>query len=190
MLKIAIIIGSTRPNRNGEAVGKWVYELAAKRSDASFELIDLETVNLPFLDEPLSPAMHQYSKQHTKDWAARIDPFDAFIFVTAEYNHGIPAALKNALDFIYREWNNKAAGFVGYGNSGGSRAIEQLRLVMGELQVADIREQVGLSIYTDFVNYKEFKPAALHEKKLNSMIDQLLSWGEALKTVRDKASQH
>ena len=114
MLKIAIIIGSTRPGRNGEAVAKWVYEIAQKRSDAEFELVDIKDFNLPLLDEPVPAAMGNYSKPHTKAWAAKIDSFDGYVFVTPEYNHGMNGALKNAIDFLYREWNNKAAGFVGW----------------------------------------------------------------------------
>lgn len=186
MLKVAVIIGSTRPGRNGEAVGKWVYEVAKQRTDATYELIDLLEVNLPLLDEPNSPAMQKYTKQHTKDWSARIAPFDAFVFVTAEYNHGVPAALKNALDFLYKEWNNKACGFVAYGNAGGARAVEHLRATVAELQMADVREQVALSLFTDFENYSVFKPAPFHEKKLNSLLDQLVSWGTAMKQVREQ----
>jgi len=184
MIRIAIIIGSTRPGRNGEAVGKWVFELASKRTDAEYELVDLMDVNLPLLDEPVPPSRNQYSKQHTKDWATKIASFDAFVFVTAEYNHGIPGALKNAIDFIYKEWNNKAAGFVSYGSAGGVRAVEQLRQVMAELQIADVREQVVLSLATDLENYHVFKPAAFHEKKLDSMLNQLIAWGTAMKSLR------
>jgi NAD(P)H-dependent FMN reductase len=122
MIKVAIIIGSTRPGRIGEGVGKWVYEIASKRTDASFELVDLAEVNLLLLDEPFPPAMHRYTKEHTKAWSEKVTSFDGFIFVTPEYNHGVPAALKNALDFLYVEWNNKVAGFIGYGNTGGARS--------------------------------------------------------------------
>ena len=186
MINVAIILGSTRPGRNGEAVAKWVYELAGRRSDAKFELVDIRDFNLPLLDEPVPPSMGRYSKEHTKAWAARIAPFDAFVFVTPEYNHGTCGALKNAIDFLYAEWNNKAAGFVGYGSAGGVRAVEQLRLIMGELQVADVRAQVMLSLRDDFENYSKFKPQAHHEKSLNTMLDQVIAWGTALKTVRQK----
>src|SRR6266403_2398972 len=131
MLRIAIIIGSTRPGRNGEAVGKWVYEIAQKRSGAEFELVDLKDFNLPLLDEPMPPIMGQYSKPHTKAWAAKIATFDGFVFVTPEYNHSTSGALKNAIDFLFREWHDKAAAFVGYGSVGGARAVEQVRMVMG-----------------------------------------------------------
>ena len=184
MIKIAIIIGSTRPGRNGEAVAKWVHEIAQKRSDAEFELVDIKDFNLPLLDEPLSPRMGQYTHQHTKVWSAKIASFDGYVFVTPEYNHGTSGALKNAIDFLYHEWTNKAAGFVGYGGALGTRAVENLRLVMGELQVADVRAQVGLSLYTDFENFSVFKPTPQQETSVNAMLDEVISWGGALRTLR------
>jgi NAD(P)H-dependent FMN reductase len=117
-------------------------------------------------------------------WSAKIDSFDGYIFVTAEYNHGIPGALKNGIDYLYKEWNNKAAGFVGYGSAGGVRAVEQLRLVMAELQVADVRAQVAVSIITEFEDFRIFKPASYQENLVNNMLDQVISWGRALKLLR------
>lgn len=184
MIKIAIIIGSTRPGRKADTVAQWVYEIAKKRGGAEYELVDIQDFNLPLLDEPVPPSMNQYSKPHTKAWAAKIAAFDAFVFVTPEYNHGPSGALKNAIDYLYGEWNNKAAGFVSYGSAGGSRAVEQLRLVMGELQVADVRAQVMLSLFTDFENFTTFTPAAHHEKSVHSMLDQVIAWGGAMKTLR------
>ena len=184
MIKTAIVIGSTRPGRKGEAVARWVYEIAKKRGDAEFEIVDIKDFNLPLLDEPRSPMMGQYSQPHTKAWAAKIATFDAFVFVTPEYNHSTSGALKNALDFLYREWNNKAAGFVSYGGAGGTRAVEQLRLVMGELQVADVRAQVALSLLADFENFTVFKPGPRHESSVITMLDQVIAWGGALKTLR------
>ncbi len=186
MLKLAIIIGSTRPNRVGESVGRWVQELAQKRSDAEFELVDIREFDLPLLDEPIPPSQGKYSKEHTKKWAARIASFDGYVFVTPEYNHGISAALKNAIDFLFAEWNNKAAGFVGYGSAGGVRAVEQLRLVMAEVQVATVRNQVMLSLHDDFENYSVFKPRGHHEKTLGQVFDQVIAWGEAMKALREK----
>ena len=184
MINIAIIVGSTRPGRKADAVARWVLDIALLRNDAKYELVDIQDFNLPLLDEPVPPSMGQYSKPHTKAWAAKIDAFDGFVFVTPEYNHGTSAALKNAIDFLYKEWNNKAAAFVGYGGAGGVRAVEHLRLVMGELQVADVRAQVMLSLYTDFENFTVFKPAAQHEKSVGAMLDQLVSWSGALQSVR------
>ena len=185
MIKIAIIIGSTRPCRKAEAVAKWVHEIAKKRGDAEFEIIDIKDYNLPLLDEAVPPSLGQYSQPHTLAWSARIATFDAYVFVTPEYNHSTSGALKNAIDYLYREWNNKAAGFVGYGSAGGTRAVENLRLVMGELQVAYVRAQVALSLFTDFENFATFKPAPTHEKSVNAMLDQVIAWGGALKTLRN-----
>jgi NAD(P)H-dependent FMN reductase len=185
MTRVAIILGSTRPGRVGEQVARWAYDVAKRRSDAEYELVDIADYGLPLLDEPIPPSRGQYSKPHTKRWAAKIDSFDAFVFVTPEYNHGISGALKNAIDFLYREWNDKAAGFVGYGSAGGTRAVESLRLVMGELQVADVRNQVQLSLRTDFESYTKFKPQPHHEKALGELLDQLSKWAAALKAVRE-----
>ncbi len=184
MIRLAIIVGSTRPGRKAEAVAKWVHGIAARRKDAEFELVDIQSFALPLLDEPVPPSMGQYSKPHTKAWAAKIDAFDGFVFVTPEYNHGTSGALKNAIDYLYREWNNKAAGFVSYGSAGGARAVEQLRLVMAELQIATVRAQVLFSLYTDFENFSAFKPAPQHESALQAMLDQLVGWSEALKALR------
>jgi NAD(P)H-dependent FMN reductase len=183
-LKIAIILGSTRPNRNGEAVAKWFHGLASARSDADYELVDVKDFNLPLLDEPIPPSQGKYSQPHTKAWAAKIDAFDAFVFVTPEYNHSTSGALKNAIDFLYKEWNNKAAGFVSYGSAGGVRAVEHLRLIMAELQIADVRAQVSLSLFTDFENFSSFKPGPQHEQTAKTMLDQLRMWGQAMRTVR------
>jgi NAD(P)H-dependent FMN reductase len=183
-MRIAIITGSTRPGRKSESVARWVLNLAHRRRDAEFELVDIADYKLPLLDEPLPPSFGQYTHDHTKKWAAKIGSFDAFVFVTPEYNHGIPGALKNAIDFLHDEWSNKAAGFVSYGGVGGVRAVEHLRLVMGELAVADVRAQVTLSLFTDFENFSAFKPHERHASELNSVLDQVIGWGRALKTVR------
>ena len=186
MLKVAVIIGSARQGRNGEAVAQWVHDLAAKRGDAEFELVDLKDFDLPHLDEPLPAATGQYERPHTRRWAAKIASFDAFVFVTPEYNHSTSGVLKNAIDFLYAEWTNKAAGFVSYGVTGGTRAVEHLRLIMGELQVADVRAQVALSLLTDFENHTVFKPAAHHEDLLTTVLDQVIAWGEALRPLREQ----
>jgi NAD(P)H-dependent FMN reductase len=184
MIKVAIILGSTRPGRNGEAVANWVYDIASKRDDAVYELVDLKDFPLPHLDEALPPSLGQYANQHTKDWSEKIAAYDAFVFVTPEYNHSTSGALKNAIDYLYSEWNNKAAGFVSYGAVGGTRAVEHLRLVMGELQVADVRAQVALSMFTDFENFSTFTPAAQQEERVTIMLDQVVAWGRALQAVR------
>jgi NAD(P)H-dependent FMN reductase len=189
MLKVGIILGSTRPNRNGEAVARWVEAQVKERQDASYELVDIKDFNLPLLDEPIPPSQGKYSQPHTRKWSEKIAAFDAFIFVTPEYNHATSGALKNAIDFLYKEWNNKAAGFVSYGSAGGARAVENLRLIMSELQIAHVRAQVMFSLATDFKNYREFAPDPRHEKELDTMLKQLVSWGEAMQGVRQKAAK-
>jgi NAD(P)H-dependent FMN reductase len=185
--RIGIILGSTRPNRNGEQVAKWVLEVDSRRRDAHFELVDLRDYPLPHLDEPLPPSLSQYQKEHTKEWAAKIASFDGFVIVTPEYNHGTSGVLKNAIDYLYAEWNNKAVGFVSYGNAGGARAVEHLRLVSGELQMADVRQQVVLSLMTEFENFSVFKPGDYNLPALNTMLDQVVAWSMALAPLRDTA---
>jgi NAD(P)H-dependent FMN reductase len=188
MTRIAIIVGSTRPGRKAEAVARWLLEVARRRGDAEYEVVDIAEYNLPHLDEPAPPSLGQYSKPHTHAWSKTIASFDGFVFVTPEYNHSTSGALKNAIDFLYKEWNNKAAGFVSYGSAGGARAVEHLRLVMGELQIADVRGQVMFSLADDFENYTVFKkPGPRHEKAAKVMLDQVVSWSTALRTVRVKA---
>ena len=159
-----------------------------KRTDAEFELVDIKDFNLPLLDEPMPPIIGQYSEPHTKTWAAKIGSFDGYVFVTPEYNHGVPGALKNAIDFLFREWNDKAAGFVSYGGAGGARAVEQLRLVLAEVQIATLRNQVLLSMFTDFENYSVFKPSPRHQASVNEMFGQVIAWGGALKTLRETSA--
>jgi NAD(P)H-dependent FMN reductase len=185
MLKIGIILGSTRPGRNGEAVAKWVYEFAVKKGGAEFELVDLLDYSLPLLDEPVPPSRQMYSQEHTKKWSAKIDSLDAFLFVTPEYNHSTSGALKNAIDYLFKEWGNKAAGFVGYGGYMGARAVEHLRLIMGEVRVACVRPQVGFSLFTDFENFRTFKPGPMHEANMKALIDEVIAWGTAMKTLRE-----
>ncbi|OFB38399.1 NADPH-dependent FMN reductase [Frankia sp. CcI156] len=188
MINVAIVIGSTRPGRRGEAVARWVHDIAVKRADARFGLLDLRDFNLPHLDEEMPPAMGQYQHPHTKAWAEAVAAFDAYVFVTPEYNHSTSGALKNAIDFLYAEWHNKAAGFVSYGAAGGTRAVEHLRLVLGELQVADVRDQVALSLSTDFEGFVALRPAAHQEATVTAMLDQVIAWGGALRRLRLEAA--
>jgi NAD(P)H-dependent FMN reductase len=183
-MRIAIITGSTRPNRNNIAVARWVLELATTRRDATFELVDIADYHLPLLDEPLPPALGRYAQAHTKRWAAKVASFDGYVFVTPEYNHGTSAALKNAIDYLYAEWNHKAAGFVSYGAIGGARAVEHLRAVMGNLLVADVTAQVMFSLFTDFESMSVFQPHARHEDSAHAMLDQVIAWSGALRSLR------
>src|SRR5579859_6815160 len=187
-LKIAIILGSTRPGRNGKAVADWVLDKASARTGAKYELVDLADYPLPHLDEAMPPSFGQYAGDHTKAWAATISSYDGFIFVTPEYNHSTSGVLKNAIDYLYAEWNNKAAGFVSYGAVGGARAAEHLRLVAGELQMADVRQQVALSLLTEFENFSVFKPGDYNRAALDTLLDQVIAWSTALAPLRQPAA--
>jgi NAD(P)H-dependent FMN reductase len=184
-LKIAIILGSTRPGRNGKAVADWVAEKAATRAAAEYDLIDLLDHPLPHIDEAFPPTMGQYQGEHTKAWAETIAAYDGFVFVTPEYNHSTSGVLKNAIDYLYGEWNNKAAAFVSYGSLGGARAIEHLRGISSELQIAHVRQQLSFSLFTDFENFSTFAPGAQHDDSATVLFDQLESWARAMKSVRD-----
>lgn len=182
--------GSTRPGRNNEAVANWVYSISKERKDAEFELVDIANYKLPLLDEAMPPVFGRYGHQHTKAWSEKIGSFDAYVFVTPEYNHSTSAALKNAIDYLFREWNNKVAGFVSYGgHAGGARAIEHLRLILAEVMVATVRASVLLSLLTDFENFRIFKPNPQHEKELHALLDQIVAWGGALKALRQQEAE-
>jgi len=185
MPRIGVILGSTRPGRRGEQVAHWVMDRTRTRTDAEFELIDLIDYPLPHLDEPLPPSMGRYQHQHTMDWAATIARFDGFVFVTPEYNHSTSGVLKNAIDFVYAEWNNKAMGVVSYGATGGTRAAEHLRLIAGELQMADVRTNVALSLFTDFKDFAELTPVAHQAQALDTLLDQVVAWSRALAPLRE-----
>lgn len=188
MPRIGIILGSTRPNRNGEQVARWVFDIASQRADAEFEVVDLRDYPLPHLDEPMPPSLAQYAHDHTKEWAQKIASFDGFVIVTPEYNHGTSGVLKNAIDYLYAEWNNKAVGFVSYGSVGGARAAEHLRLVAGEQQMADVRQQVALSLITEFENFSVFKPGDYNVDALSTLLDQVIAWSAALAPLRMNAA--
>lgn len=183
-LRIAIILGSTRPGRNGKVVADWVLDKATAREGASYELVDLADYPMPHLDEAMPPSFGQYAGEHTKQWARTIDQYDGFVFVTPEYNHSTSGVLKNAIDYLYGEWNNKAAAFVSYGSLGGARAIEHLRGICSELQIAHVRTQLSFSLFTDFENFSTFKPGPQHDDGSVNMFNQLEAWAGALKPLR------
>lgn len=184
-LKIAIILGSTRPGRIGHQVAQWVLDVAKQRGDASYELVDLADFDLDLLGEPTVPgaANRQYENERTARWGRTIDEYDGYVFVTAEYNHGIPAAFKNAVDVIYPEWVDKAVGFVGYGADGGVRAIEQWRTVVANVRLHAVRAQVSLSLFFDFEN-GDFKPLERRSAEAGALFDQLVPLAGAVKTLR------
>ncbi|MFD8247217.1 NADPH-dependent FMN reductase [Nocardia sp. NPDC059691] len=188
MTRIGIILGSTRPNRNGSQVARWVMDVASQRGDAEFELIDLRDHPLPHLDEAVPPMFGPSVNTHTRAWAERIAPFDGFVVVTPEYNGGVPGVLKNALDHLFAEWVDKAVGFVSYGVNGGARAVVQLRTVCGTLGMADVGYQVAISVLTDFENHTTFVPGEHHAAALGKTLDQVVAWSVALAPLRAAAA--
>ena len=191
-LKIGIIVGSTRPGRIGHLVGDWVKQNAAAPGVA-FELVDLHDYKLPLLEESYPSPAGNFAGAAANAWAHKIAEFDGFIFVTGEYNHSLPAAIKNALDYVKFEWANKSAGIVSYGSMGGVRAGEHLRQVLGELQVADVRQHVMFSIFTDFAGFGSpevaFTPAAQKADELDTLVEQVVSWAGALRPLRELAEE-
>ncbi len=177
-LKIGIILGSTRQGRVSPQVGEWIKGIADKRGDAEYEIVDIAEFNLPFLGTT------DGSEPGIAAWNEKLASLDGFVFIVQEYNHSITGALKNALDFAREAWNNKAAGIVSYGSTGGARAAEHLRGILGELLVADVRTHPTLSLFTDFENGSDFKPQDLHLDNVNGMLDQTIAWSGALKTLR------
>ncbi len=177
-LNIGIIIGSTREGRVSPQVAEWVKGIAEVRGDANYEIVDIADYQLPFLGTT------DGSEPGIAAWNEKLFSLDGFVFIAQEYNHSISGALKNAIDFAREAWNNKAAGIVSYGSTGGARAAEHLRGIMGELMIADVRVHPTLSLFTDFENYTTFKPAELHLTNVNAMLDQVVAWSGALKTLR------
>jgi NAD(P)H-dependent FMN reductase len=185
MLNLGVIIASVRPGRVGLPVGTWFHAFAQKHGKLAPTIVDLAEVNLPFLDEPRHPRVGQYEKAHTKAWSATIDAFDAYVFVTPEYNYGAAPALLNALDFLYKEWLYKPAGFVSYGGpAGGARSVAMAKQVVTALKMMPMFEGVGIPLVTQHLKDGVFTPTELHEKAASVMLDELLRWAEALKVLR------
>jgi len=188
--RIAIIISTIRAARFGHKPAQWVKDIAAQRDDIETEIVDLRDFPMPFFDEVASNAWAPTQNPVGQRWQKKIAEFDGYIFVTAEYNHGIPASLKNALDYAYPEWNKKAAAFVGYGAVGGARAIEHLRLVAAELQLATVRSGVYIQGADFLAGWKEgtdLKDIGYLQAGVKDMLDQLVWWTKALKTARESA---
>lgn len=177
-LKIGIILGSTRQGRVSPQVGEWVKGIADQRGDADYEIVDISDYNLPFLGTT------DGSEPGIAAWNQKLASLDGFVFVVQEYNHSITGALKNAIDFAREAWYNKAAGIVSYGSTGGARAAEHLRGILGEVKVADVRTHPTLSLFTDFENGSVFKPQDLHQTNMTAMLDEVIAWSGALKTIR------
>ncbi|MDM5334925.1 NADPH-dependent FMN reductase [Ureibacillus composti] len=187
MVKIGILTGSTRDSRVNSQVAEWVKSIADKRGDADYELVDIKDYNLPRFNEPIPAIMSQdYTTPKAHIWSKKITELDGFIFVTPEYNKAITSGLKDAIDYLYVEWNNKAAGIVSYGSTLGVTATNDLRLILSVPKVAVVGPSVAMSLFTDFQDMREFTPASFHEDSLNKVLDDVVAWSTALKTIRNK----
>jgi NAD(P)H-dependent FMN reductase len=189
--KLEIIIASTRPGRVGLPVGLWFADWAREHSRFEVEVVDLAKLNLPFMDEPKHPRLRQYVHQHTKDWSAKVESADAFVFVTPEYNHSMNAPLKNALDYLSQEWHSKPVGFVSYGGvSGGTRAVQVIKPVVAALKMMAIPEAVNIPFVNQFINEeKQFEPNEITEKAATTMLNELYRWALALRPLREPVAQ-
>jgi len=188
MINVKIVIASTRPGRKGAPLGKWIFEVAKTNPDFDIEVLDLKEINLPLLDEPNHPRLQKYEQQHTKDWSAKIAPADAFIFVTPEYNFGLPASLKNALDFLFNEWAYKPVAFVSYGGvSGGIRSVQMLKQVVTSLKMMPMVEAVNVPFFTNFIDENgTFIPNEITQKSADIMLKELAKWASGLQIIRNK----
>jgi len=189
MLNLKIILSSTREGRKGPSIANWIYDYAVKHGEFNVELIDLQKVNLPFMDEPNHPKQQRYIHQHTRDWSAMIGPADAFIFVAPEYNYGMPATLKNAIDFLYNEWSYKPVGIVSYGGlSAGTRSAQMLKLVCNAVKMVPLTEGVNLAFFNKNINEQGiFISSELIDKSAEAMMNELHQWAPVLKAKRELA---
>ena len=188
MLNIAIIPGTSRPQALNPQIVNWVEQQLASNDDVRAEVVDFGSFDLPLLDEVIPAGAKMYANDHTKAWGAKLEEFDAFIFVTPEYNHSISGSLKNALDFVATEFNHKVAGIVNYGADKGVRAAEHLRHILANYKLAVVRDQASFSIFTDVAD-GTFAPAEVSTAPFASMVDDIVAWGEALKSVREAGAE-
>jgi NAD(P)H-dependent FMN reductase len=186
MVKIGIITGSTRDSRVNLNVAEWVKSIADQRTDAEYELVDIKDYNLPRFNESIPPIMSggDYQTPEAKPWSKKISELDGFVFVSPEYNKSVTSGLKDAIDYLYVEWNHKAAGVVSYGSTLGVTVTNDLRLILSVPKVAVVGPSVNMSLFTDFQDMTKFNPAPHHEESLNKMLDEVVAWSNALKTVR------
>ncbi|UVI35761.1 NADPH-dependent FMN reductase [Brevibacterium spongiae] len=188
MLNIAIIPGTSRPQALNPQIVSWVESQLAANDDVRAEVVDFGAFDLPLLDEVIPAGAKMYANDHTKAWGAKLEEFDAFIFVTPEYNHSISGSLKNALDFVATEFNHKVAGIVNYGADKGVRAAEHLRHILANYKLAVVRDQASFSIFADVAD-GTFTPTEVSAAPFASMVDDIVAWGEALKSVREAGAE-
>jgi NAD(P)H-dependent FMN reductase len=186
MAQLMIVIASTRPGRGGSAVATWFHERATQHEGFETRVVDLAEFRLPLLDEPNHPRLRKYVNRHTHEWSAMVDAADAFAFVTPEYNHGYPASLKNAIDYLHQEWQYKPVGFVSYGGvAAGTRSVEQLQQVVTAVKLTPVIEQVNIPFYQQFIDDDGALQAnEVMETAAVALLDQLARLEEALRPLR------
>jgi len=191
MTTIKVILGSTRPNRFGPKAAQWIMDVAKDIPGATFELVDLADMNLPLLDEPIPAKEDKYSLDHTKRWAEVVGAADGFVFVVPEYNHGVGAAVKNAFDYLYKEWNYKPIAFASYGaDAGGTRSVEHLRMTASYLKMYDICEQVNMPFYWKQLDAQgNLTVTEGQVGAAQAMLKEIVFWTEHLKPVREARLQ-
>jgi NAD(P)H-dependent FMN reductase len=191
MPNLMIVIGSTRPGRIGLPIGEWIAERARLHGEFDVDLADLAEMDLPMMDEPNHPRLRQYTQPHTFAWSRRVDAADAFVFVTPEYNHGIAAPLKNAIDYLQHEWMHKPVGFVSYGGvSAGTRAVQMTKQVVSILSMVPVAQEVSIPFVFQFLD-DESRVNANEEMKAaaTDMLDALARWEAALRALRSVRSE-
>jgi NAD(P)H-dependent FMN reductase len=186
-----IVIASTRPGRGGWPVAQWFIQRATDHDGFELDVVDLAELHLPLLDEPNHPRLRQYTQLHTREWSEKVDAADAFVFVTPEYNHGYPAPLKNAIDFLHHEWRYKPVGFVSYGGvAAGTRSVEQLQQVVTAVKLLPVIEQVNIPFYQQFVDDDGVVQAnEVMEQAAGALLDQLVRFEATLRPLRDEVAQ-
>jgi NAD(P)H-dependent FMN reductase len=186
MPNLLVIIGSTRPGRAGAPIAEWFIGRAKDHGGFDVNVADLAEINLPLLDEPNHPRLRQYQNQHTKDWSAIVEAADAIVIVTPEYNYGYPAAVKNAIDYLHKEWAYKPVGFVSYGGiAAGTRAVQQLKQVVTTLRMLPVFESVNIPFHTQFIDEDDVVRAnEIMEQAADAMLDELGRTEAALRPLR------
>jgi NAD(P)H-dependent FMN reductase len=185
---LTIIVGSIRPGRAGQPIAEWFIDRARSHGGFDVDVADLAEIRLPMMEEPNHPKLRQYTLRHTRDWSARIDRADAIVFVTPEYNYGYPATIKNAIDYLHQEWQDKAAGFVSYGGvAAGTRAVQQLKQVITTLKMVPVFESVNIPFHTQFIRDGRFYPNDILGQAVTDMLDELARLDGVLRPLRADA---
>lgn len=190
MYKLKIISSTVRPGRKGPIVARWIADIAIKNGNFNVELLDLGEINLPMMNEPNHPSLQKYQHEHTKQWSQKINEADAFIFVTAEYDHNYPAPLRNALEYLYHEWGYKPAGIVSYGGvSAGTRALNSLKNDLSTFKIVPLNEAVNFPFFTKNINDNdELEANEISHKAAETMLKELFRWTKGMKSIKEDKS--